>query len=114
MKKMILAPLCSAFVIPGLGQIVNQHLKKGVFILLSVLALFVIGVVKLVFVINATLSEVDLNHLDAQSIIQKLQVQHFTLIWGLVVAFGLLWLYSVVDAFLGGREMDRLEEENHR
>jgi hypothetical protein len=33
MQKAIMSPLCSGLVIPGLGQIINQDLKKGIIIL---------------------------------------------------------------------------------
>ena len=59
MKKATRSPLCSAFVIPGLGQIINQNVKKGVCLLLSVLILFVLGVIKLVQLISVTLQEMD-------------------------------------------------------
>ena len=107
MKKMFLSPLCSALVIPGLGQIMNQQLKKGVLILLGVLVLFIMGVVKLSLLISATLSEVDLRTMDSFAILEKLRDQNFSVLWALLVAFGLLWLYSVVDAFRVGRERDR-------
>ena len=42
MKKVVLAPLCSALVIPGLGRVINQHIKKGL-ILLAVDFVFIIA-----------------------------------------------------------------------
>ena len=39
MKKAVIASLCSAFIIPGLGQILNNNIKKG----LVILALFTLG-----------------------------------------------------------------------
>ena len=47
MKKSILSPLCSGLVIPGLGQVLNRHLKKGLILLLIILGLFIALVVKL-------------------------------------------------------------------
>ena len=33
MKKSIISPLCSALIIPGLGQVINNNIKKGLIIL---------------------------------------------------------------------------------
>ena len=48
MKKYILSPLCSAFIVPGLGQILNGHMKKGVIILSIVFILIVAGFLGLI------------------------------------------------------------------
>ena len=111
MKKTIISPLCSALVIPGLGQILNQHLKKGVCILSLVFMIFVAGVVKLYEMIHAVLDGVDPKSPDTAMIMDRLRAEDLGLMWCLLIALGILWLYSVVDAYLSGRKIDRLEEE---
>jgi TM2 domain-containing membrane protein YozV len=57
MKKLLLAPLCSALIIPGLGQIMNQEIKKGALLLGAVFLLFVVGSIKLVFILKSMVSQ---------------------------------------------------------
>ena len=97
MKKYILAPLCSAFIIPGLGQIINQDLKKGVLILCAVFLLFVIGTVKLVFIVKSMVSQSGIGTLTPPMIMERIDL------WVIIGPFVALWLYSVVDAFFKGR-----------
>ena len=42
MKKAMLSPLCSALVIPGLGQVINEQLKKG-FCMLAIVFVFILA-----------------------------------------------------------------------
>lgn len=101
MKKAFLSPLCSAFVIPGLGQVLNGELKKGAAILGGVLLVFVAGVVKLLLIIQRSSSPS--TFLDADQVVHG-RCETALVILGAM--FGVLWLYSVVDAFLKGRLLD--------
>ena len=107
MKKAILSPLCSALVIPGLGQIINQHLKKGSCILFVVFILFVAGIVILSRLINAVQKAEMINPSHPPYIIDRLRASDCSAFWYLVMAFGLIWLYSVLDAYLAGRKLDQ-------
>ncbi len=110
MKKAIISPLCSALVIPGLGQVLNQHLKKAGGILLAVFAIFVAGVIRLYQMLNTILDGIDLKNPDTSLIVERLKAEDPLLLWCLLIALAILWLYSVVDAFLSGRKIDRLGE----
>jgi len=112
MKKAILSPLCSALVIPGLGQIINQHLKKGLYILSAVFILFIVGIFKLYLMIQNTLKGVNLSPSDLGIVADKLRSENYTVLSCILAAFGLLWLYSVVDAYLTGKKIDRQGEGN--
>lgn len=101
MKKIILAPLCSALIIPGLGQIVNREIKKGGLILGAVFLLFVAGSIKLVFILKSMVSQSGSGS-DAPSHI--LEQGDFLLLIG---AFFVLWFYSVIDAFLKAGKGER-------
>jgi TM2 domain-containing membrane protein YozV len=96
-KKSIVAPLCSGLVIPGLGQILNQQIRKGVLLLASVFLLFVAGVVKLALIINVVTRQPDL----AGSTQGPTTVGEGDLLFvgGIVAVFAVLWVYSVADAF---------------
>jgi len=106
MKKYIVAPLCSAFIIPGLGQIINRNLKKGLCILCLVFVLFVAGTIKLAFTIRSLFQGSDMPPLNSTAMGQRLQGEDFTLLWVLVILFGFVWLYSVIDAFWTGKKME--------
>jgi hypothetical protein len=109
MKKAILSPLCSAFVIPGLGQILNKELKKGGCILAGVFILFVVGTIKLFLIIKAMSETSQSNPLDQGAVMEHLHSADLSMLRYTILAFALLWLYSVVDAFWKGRKLDRLE-----
>ena len=107
MKKSLSAPLCSALVIPGLGQILNQDIAKGLGLLASVFILLILRVVKVVLILNAALEAPAGGALSAGTFTERLLASDFTLIWGLLAAFFIIWAYSVIDAFLRGRQRDR-------
>jgi hypothetical protein len=98
MKKTILAPLCSALIIPGLGQIVNQEIKKGGFILGAVFLLFVAGSTKLVFILKSMVG-----HPGSDPVVSSRILEHFDLFM-IIGAFFIVWIYSVLDAYLKARD----------
>jgi len=112
MKKYILSPLCSAFVIPGLGQIINQDLKKGLTILALVFALFIGGSVKLVFMIESIMNRGGAGPPQPGDVMERLQGEGFTLLWLLIIIFAVVWIYSVLDAFWTGKRLDGQEGGN--
>lgn len=112
MKNSVSAPLCSAFIIPGLGQIINQDIGKGLALLASVFILLILGVVKLVLILNTALEPPPVRGASAGSFIDRFLSSDFTLLWGVAAAFSLLWVYSVVNALLRGRQRDREAEKD--
>ena len=111
MKKYILSPLCSAFVVPGLGQIINRHLKKGLFLLAIVFILFVAGTVKLSLILKSLLTGWDMNQLHASVIGERLQGEDFSLLWALLTIYSIIWSYSVLDAFWTGKKMGSQKDD---
>lgn len=107
MKKAIVSPLCSALVIPGLGQILNQHLKKGSSILLLVLVLFVWGAIALYDLFESVFSTAQMSGGGMETLIDRFREQDLTTLWILMGAFLAVWLFSVLDAFWEGRKIDR-------
>jgi hypothetical protein len=95
-KKSIAAPLCSGLVIPGLGQILNQQIRKGVLLLASVFLLFVAGVVKLALIINVVTRQPDLAGSSQGPTVGE---GDLLFVGGIVAVFAVLWVYSVADAF---------------
>lgn len=112
MKKAILSPLCSGLVIPGLGQVINQQLKKGICILILVFVLFVGTMIKLYLIIRGVFgTKPDTS--DTVAVMDKFAAQDLSLLWYLLTAFTILWFYSVLDACITGRKMDQLGERDH-
>lgn len=107
MKKAILAPLCSALIIPGLGQVINGQLRKGAVLLGSTFILFLVGIVQLYRTLTSALRETDLSRADPQALVKSILSKDAGIFWLLLGVFALLWVYSVLDAFRTGRKMDR-------
>ena len=110
MKKAILSPLCSALVIPGLGQIINQEIKKGILLLACVFVLLIVFAARLAKIITAAVDSGLMNSPDPALLIEKAMTENVGTLWLLLATASLLWLYSVIDAFLGGRKADRTGE----
>ncbi len=106
MKKYILSPLCSAVIIPGLGQILNNQIKKGLIMLGIVFLLFIAGTIKLALVINSLMEEVTIDRLGSTAVLENLYAEDLSVLWLILIAFGIVWVYSVLDAFRQGRKID--------
>ena len=112
MKKYILSPLCSALVIPGLGQIINQDLKKGITLLSVVFILFIAGTVKLSLTIKSMLTASGDSRLNSKVIMERLLGEDFSILWFLLLAFAIVWVYSVLDAFWRGKKLEGQTEDD--
>jgi TM2 domain-containing membrane protein YozV len=106
MKKAILSSLCSAFVIPGLGQIINHEIKKGALLLSAVFILFVGGCIKLAFLINTVVTSASSMDGDPQSFLRAIQEENLGSLWILGALFAVIWVYSVIDAFVSGLRLE--------
>jgi len=104
MKKYISAPLCSAFIIPGLGQVINQEIKKGVLLLGAVFFLFVLSIVSLSIIAESLFSQPGSGPPSLYRLLERVE---FLLILG---AFAVIWVYSVVDAFVKGWSREHREK----
>jgi len=107
MKKYIIAPLCSAFIVPGLGQIINEQLKKGLLLLGLVFILLVALISKLAVIINRLMAGVDLANINLKGIAEKMAGENLSLLSILVLCFAAIWIYSICDAFWIGWKIER-------
>jgi hypothetical protein len=110
MKKCIISPLLSAFVIPGLGQLANAQIAKGAMILGTV-----------TFLLIGILFKVATDVMEALDAFPDPQInpELFHKLFGIVsqqdhkatslltIAFVLVWVYSIIDAYINGKRMDR-------
>ena len=108
MKKALLSPLCSGLIIPGLGQVMNQELKKGIGLLVLVFFLFISTLIKLYLILHNAFKAASAS--GNAAVVDRLAEQDLSLVWLLITAFVMLWLYSILDAYVTGRKLDRLGE----
>ena len=99
MKRRIISPLCSAFIIPGLGQVINHQIKKGLILLAAVFFLFIAGIVKLALIINSLLLSPQAGPIEQENVIENLLKEDFSVLHILIVAFLIIWLYYVITLF---------------
>ena len=109
MKKALLAPICSALVIPGLGQVINEQIKKGVIFLAAVFVFIVAFTYETYQIVRNIIRSGVLDN-DRTTFMDKILTGDYTWLASLLAAFTLLWLYSVIDAFIGGRKADARED----
>jgi uncharacterized membrane protein len=112
MKKAIVSPLCSGLIIPGLGQIINQDLKKGLLLLGGVFVAFIAGIIKLVCLIRSIFASGAGDITDPEVIMARLRSEDVTLLWVVGAVFAVLWIYAVLDAYVRGRERDAMEQKD--
>lgn len=107
MKKYLLSPFCSAIIVPGLGQVINEQIKKGLLLLGLVFTLLVAVTVKLTVVINRQMAGMDLANIDLKKIIEKMMGEDFSLFGILGLCFAFIWIYSIIDAFWVGLKIEQ-------
>ena len=105
MKKALLSPICSGLIIPGLGQVMNQDLKKGIILLCAVFLLFLAGAFNLLSMLQPLGEGIE----QAPSLKEQIGTGHLTLWWILLILYGVLWIYAVIDALLRGNAVDQRE-----
>ncbi len=110
MRKALVSPLASGLVIPGLGQVLNHHLKKGLALLVITLGLFVAFLVQLYAIINFMIQHPQLYRFDPEGITKALADYHPIGLFVSIFSFVAVWIYSVADALIYGIKIDR--EEN--
>lgn len=108
MKQSILAPLCSALVLPGLGQIINRQLIKGFALMGALTLLFLATLTKLFLDLSAVMGRVmgpDLQFGREQwaEVLAGMRQQDLTVLYILVALGAALWAYSIFDAYIYGR-----------
>lgn len=116
MKHSILAPLCSAFVLPGLGQVLNRQIGKGVALMGAITVIVLSLIVKLLLDLSAVMNQVmgsDLN-VGAEKLpllIEGMRSRNLTLLVILLVIGFIIWAYSIIDAYLHARNYTPADEE---
>jgi hypothetical protein len=112
MKRIILAPLLSAFVLPGLGQIVNRQFRKAGLLMAAVFLLLLALFFKLLYDLNKILLSLPVENFEKNTpafstIAQALSQQDKTVLFFLMLVLMVIWVYGVWDAFSVARKADR-------
>jgi hypothetical protein len=113
LKKTILAPLLSAFVLPGLGQVINRQFRKAGILMAAVSLLFLSLVFKLLYDLNKVLMALPAEALEKNphpfvTVAQALSQRDKTWLIALLVMLMAVWIYGVWDAFITARKTDQV------
>ena len=108
MRQSILAPLCSAFILPGLGQVLNRQVLKGFALICATTGLFFALIFKLLLDLSAVMGDVmgadfSLGADKIPLILQGMRQRDMTIVYILAALGGALWAYSIIDAYINGR-----------
>jgi len=109
MKRIILAPLLSAFVLPGLGQVVNRQFRKAGLLMAAVSLLFLALFFKVLYDLNKVLLSLPLEAFEKNphpfsTVAQALSQQDNGLLRVLILLLTGVWAYGVWDAFSAARK----------
>jgi TM2 domain-containing membrane protein YozV len=111
MKKYILSPLCSAIIVPGLGQVLNKSVLKGLIIMGLIFILFIMITIKLALLILEAMKSQDIYALNDLIEVRSLKGD-LSGLWIMAALFVILWIYSIADAFFEGLKIERQIKEN--
>ena len=112
MKHAIVSPLLSALVLPGLGQIINRQVIKGLALMGGITVIFMGLVVKVFLDLSRVTGDLMTPDLtlppDASARFWVLiRQQDLTLLYVLLALGLILWLYGIIDAVIAGLRIDR-------
>ena len=107
MKKYVLAPLCSAVVVPGMGQVINQHRKKGLAFMGVIFLLLIAATFEFFKIIQPVLDPLEWTESGLPGAMRQMHFVDFNRLRLILVLFGVLWLYSVIDALVYGIKFEK-------
>ncbi len=111
MKRRIISPVCSAFIVPGLGQVINNQIKKGLILFFSVFALIGAAVFEIYRLVKKSLEGLALNELYPERVIEEFKAQDHTVLYLIGILFSAVWIYSVLDAYIVGKRIDQEKKD---
>jgi hypothetical protein len=109
MRPVILAPLLSAFILPGLGQVVNGQFRKAGLLIAAVSLLFLALFFKVLYDLNKFFLSLPpeaygKNSQPLSSAAQTLSRQDNGLLIILILLLTGVWVYGVWDAYSVARK----------
>ncbi|MEW6185141.1 MAG: hypothetical protein AB1585_05305 [Thermodesulfobacteriota bacterium] len=114
MKKVILAPLLSAFILPGLGQVINGQVRKAGLLIAAVSLLFLALFFKVLYDLNKVFLSLPMEEQGKASpnlpeVAQTLSGQDKTVLIVLLLLLTGIWIYGVWDAFRVARKAEAVK-----
>ena len=109
MRKAVTAPVLSALVI-GLGQLIVGHRAKGAFLIAGMSLWFLITLAMAAWKVTSAMGAVaDGPPVDDKwaALQSQIAADGVGWLWVLITIFVVMWLYSVIDAAIGGARFDR-------
>ena len=112
MRRTILAPILSAFILPGLGQVVNRQFLKAGLLMAADAILFLALIIKILYDLNKALLALPVEVFEKNphpfaAVAQALSRQDKTLLLSLVLVLVVVWAYAVWDAFSVARKSEK-------
>ena len=114
MKKAVLSPLCSGLIVPGMGQIMNQQVMKGLSLMAAVFVLLVSATVNIFLIMDDIFQQGNLEIINPQAVMEVLDSKDFTATGIIVILSMAVWLYSIIDALINGIRLDKSIKENRQ
>ena len=106
----IKAPLASAFVLPGMGQVINRQPAKAVVLILGAGLFFAAGVFLVLREVSRAIMQPAVSQAAEgqkwRALSEQLHSQGAEWLWILAAVWLALWCYGVVDALIWGRRID--------
>jgi hypothetical protein len=110
LKQSILAPLLSAVILPGLGQVTNRRLIKGLILMGLSALLFLALIIKAAFDFTAVLNDIAGMDPTGESLVplvlRGMKERDLTSLYVMVAIGAAVWMYAIVDAAIDGRRID--------
>ena len=112
MKKYITAPIGSGIIIPGFGQILNGQIRKGLILMGVVFVIFVACVFELLQIVMGIVPQLSFGEINSQEILARIDVMDFSMLRVIIILFLLVWIYSIIDAFVVGLKVEKERNGN--
>lgn len=107
MKKYIISTFCSAVIVPGMGQVINGQIKKGLIHMGIVFIIFISFLVKAIRIVMNILPGLNTEKISSKTILDKIDFMDYTILRVIIYLFLLFWVYSIIDAFIVGLKIEK-------
>ena len=77
-----------------------------------VFIILVLGTIKLALVMRSLFDGMGFNRLDTNLLAERVRDEDFFMLWVLLIIFGMVWIYAVVDAFRTGKRIENQTEDH--
>ena len=111
MKKYITATIGSAVILPGFGQVLNGQIKKGLILMGIMFVILVEVIIKVTQIIigqpGLNPDELNIEEIRAKINVIKIDVMDNSTMRIIVIVFLIVWIYSIIDAFITGMKIEK-------